>query len=209
MRRTVNDAPAPSPRLRMTTPSKACSRSFSPSMTLTDTRTVSPGTNPCRSFFSSPASTIRIASMMTISSLDKVGRQPALTHAVHPFLFFGRQVRRLQEIGPALPRPPHGPQTTPARDSRVVSRDEDVRHREPAEHLGAGVLRMLEQPAGERVVGRRAVLAQHPRQEARHGLRDDEGRELTAGQHVVADRQLLVHEVKAHPLVYALVPTAH
>src|SRR3989454_9880515 len=63
MRRTVNDARAPSPRRRMTMPSKSCVRSFSPSTTLTYTRTVSPAPNPSRSFLICPASTNRIASM--------------------------------------------------------------------------------------------------------------------------------------------------
>src|SRR2546429_3818822 len=49
MRRTVNEARAPSPRLRMTVPSKTCVRSFSPSITFTYTRTWSPGSKPSRS----------------------------------------------------------------------------------------------------------------------------------------------------------------
>ena len=43
-RRTVKVARAPSPRFRMMVPSKIWMRSFSPSMTFTWTRTLSPGT---------------------------------------------------------------------------------------------------------------------------------------------------------------------
>src|SRR5205809_258466 len=39
MRRTVNEARAPSPRLRMTVPSKTCVRSFSPSITRSEEHT--------------------------------------------------------------------------------------------------------------------------------------------------------------------------
>src|SRR5258706_338443 len=74
MRRTVKEARAPSPRLRITTPSKSCVRSFSPSTTLTCTRTVSPGPNPSRSFLSCPASIKRIASMTSSLSLWRPSR---------------------------------------------------------------------------------------------------------------------------------------
>ena len=66
------DARVPSPRLRMTMPSNICVRSFSPSTTLTCTRTVSPGANPSRSFLSCPASTNRIASI----ALTRRGASP-------------------------------------------------------------------------------------------------------------------------------------
>ena len=46
-----------------------------------------------------------------------------------------------------------------------------------------------------------------PGQQPRHGVDDDQRRELAAGQHVVADRQLEVDEV-ADPLVDALVARA-
>src|SRR5580765_6413557 len=126
MRRTVKDAPTPSPRFLMTTPSNACSRSFSPSMTFTEILTVSPGAKPPRSFLSSPASTIRIASMGPISSVDKVGRRPALSQAVHPLLFLRREVRRLQQVGPALPRPRERHDLAPPGDLAVVARQQDV-----------------------------------------------------------------------------------
>src|SRR5947207_5070357 len=164
MRRTVNDAPAPSPRLRITTPSKACSRSFSPSMTFTETRTVSPGSNAPRSFFSSPASTIRMASI-TVSSLVKIGRLlAALSQAVHPLLLFRGQVRRLQQVRPPLPRAPHRHEPAPARDAAVIARQQHLGRAEAAEHLGTRVLRMLEQPARERVPVGRLLLAEHPGQ---------------------------------------------
>src|SRR5712664_1229470 len=137
MRRTVNEAEVPAPRLRMTTPSKACSRSFSPSTTLTDTRIVSPGSKPPRSFFSCPASTMWMACMSRGSSLEIVIGRPALIEARHPLLLFGRQVRRLQQIPPPLPRPPDGHDALPPVDPGVVAGSQNLRHGPLGEHLGA------------------------------------------------------------------------
>src|SRR5215831_16188437 len=209
MRRTVKDAPAPSPRRRITTPSNAWSRSFSPSMTFTDTLTVSPGTNPTRSFLSSPASTIRIASISPISSVDVVGRRPALSKAVHPLLFLGRQVRRLEQLRAPLPRAPHGHDAPPAPNPAVIAREQDRWDRPVAEHLGARVLRVLEQAPRERVVRGGGLLAERAGHESRHRLGDHEGGQLAAAEHVVADRQLLIHEMLAHALVHTLVAAAH
>src|SRR5688500_4739350 len=209
MRRTVKDALAPPPRLRITTPSKAWSRSFSPSTTLTCTRTVSPGANPPRSFFSCPASTIRIASMASRApSLDVVRGPAALAESVHPLLLFGREVRRLEDVRPALPRPPHGHHPAPALDLGVVAAEQQRRHLPAAEPLGPRVLGVLEESPRERVVLRRRRVAEDARQEARHRVGHHEGGGLAARQHVVADRELLVHQVLAHPLVHPLVAAA-
>src|ERR1700675_2254413 len=166
MRRTVNEALTPSPRLRINTPSKAWSRSFSPSTTLTDTRTVSPGTKPARSFFSCPASTMRIACMTRGSLLEIVLRRPALAEARHPLLLFRREVRRLQQIPPPLPRPPDGHDALPPFDPGVVTRAQNLRHGAVPEHLGARVLRMLEEAPRERIPRRSPLVAQGAGQES-------------------------------------------
>src|SRR5947207_1237726 len=124
MRRTVNDARAPSPRRRMTMPSKSCVRSFSPSTTLTSTRTVSPGPNPSRSFLICPASTKRIASMTSSLSLgcggvDLLRRLPTLESFDEPPLV-GCQIRVLQEVRPGPPRDPERLHPPPPRDPRVI-----------------------------------------------------------------------------------------
>src|SRR5262245_60268772 len=119
IRRTVNDAPAPPPRFLITTPSNACRRSFSPSTTFTDTRTVSPGSNPPRSRLSSAASTIWMASI-GLSSLDEIGRSPPVAEPVGPLLFLRREVRGEQEIRPALPRAPDRHHPPPPRDPTVA-----------------------------------------------------------------------------------------
>src|SRR3990170_534320 len=209
MRRTVNEALTPSPRLRITTPSKTWIRSFSPSTTLTDTRTVSPGTRPARSFFSCPASTMRIACMIRGSLLEIVLGRPALAEPRHPLLLFRREVRRLQQIPPTLPRPPDGHDALPPLDPGVIARAQHFRNGAAPEHLWARVLRMLEQAPRERIPRGRPLVAQGAGQKPRHRFAYDQRRRLAARQHVVADGQLLVHEMLAHPFVHALVAPAH
>src|SRR4030095_5995004 len=128
MRRTVKDALAPPPRFRMTTPSKACSRSFSPSPTLTCTRTVSPGAKPPRSFLSCPASTSRIASMASSApSLDVIRGLAPLAESVPPLLLLGREVRDLEKLRAAPPCPPHRHHAPPALQAGVVAAQQDRR----------------------------------------------------------------------------------
>src|SRR3990172_6973326 len=153
MRRTVKEAPLPPPRLRITTPSNACSRSFSPSMTLTQTLTVSPGRKPPRSFLSSPASTMRIASIIgSLPLVHEVRWHSALAEPIGPLLLFRRQIGRLEQLGPALPCPPDGHQAPPAGDPAVVPGEQDLRHLPVVEHFRPRELRVLEQPARERVL---------------------------------------------------------
>src|SRR5262245_12790377 len=208
----------PPPRWRITTPSKAWRRSFSPSMTLTETFTVSPGPKPLRSFLSCPASTILMASMtapllVSFGGLCDEVRGPAtLAEPVHPFLLFRREVGRLQEIGPAPPCPPHRHDPPPLRDAAVVAREQRRRHAEPAPDLWAGVLGMLQEPRGsarERVVLRRIVLAEDAGPEPRDRVGNHQRGQLAPGEDVVADRQLLVDDALAEALVHALVAPAH
>ena len=54
-------------------------------------------------------------------------------------------------------------------------------------------------PVGERLVGRRLVVAHHAGHEPSDRLDHDQRRDLTAGQHEVADRELAVDQVVARP----------
>jgi hypothetical protein len=94
-------------------------------------------------------------------------------------------------------------------DRLVVAAGQDLRDRPIAEHRWAGVLRVLEQPGGERlVVGRRGV-AEHARHEPRDRVDHARRAELAAGQHEVAERDLLVDARVEHALIDALVAAAH
>src|SRR3989449_4597431 len=144
MRRTVNEARAPSPRLRRTVPSKLGVRSFPPSMPFTCTRPWSPGSNPWRSFWSCDASTMRIASMpfVPLCSRGRRRRLSALELLDQPPLFV-RQARRREELGAPPPRQPQGLLAPPARHARVVAGQQHLRHPRAAKLLGARVLRRL------------------------------------------------------------------
>src|SRR3954468_18787687 len=84
----------------------------------------------------------------------------------------------------------------------VVPGDEHVRHPQSAKLLRPRVVRMVEE-AGlrERVLLHRLAPPDHTGHEPGHGLQHDEGRDLAARQHVVADRVLLGREALDDPLV--------
>src|SRR6266851_5204004 len=100
-----------------------------------------------------------------------VVRRPALSKAVHPLLLLVREIRRLQQLPSPLPCPPHGHEALPPLDQRVIARAEHVRHPPALEDLGAGVLRVLEQPPGERIPRGGARVAEGARLKSRHRLR--------------------------------------
>src|SRR2546422_8956805 len=175
MRRTVKEARTPSPRLRMTTPSNACSRSFSPSMTFTCTRTVSPGAKLLRSFLSCPASTSRMASMTSSLSRSLLGRVAPL-EPFYQLALLGGEGRPLQQLRPRPPRAVQRLRPPPARDARVIAREQHRRHPRAAELLGARVLRRLQQAVGERLALGRALASEHAGEPAHHRVRHDERR---------------------------------
>ena len=63
-------------------------------------------------------------------------------------------------------------------------------------------------PSAERLLAGRRLVAHHARHQPGDRLDHDEGGRLPAGQHEVADRQLAVDQVRAHPLVDPLVAPA-
>src|SRR5712691_9629431 len=147
MRRTVNDARMPSPRRRMTTPSNACVRSFSPSTTLTCTRTVSPGANALRSFLICPASTNRIASMTVVPSLAApLLRLLTAFESFQQLAIIRRQLGVRQQIGARPPRQPQRLAPAPTRDARVIAGQQHRRHPRAKELFRARVLRRLQEP---------------------------------------------------------------
>src|SRR5438874_11032503 len=172
MRRTVNEARAPSPRLRMTVPSKICVRSFSPSMTFTCTRTWSPGSNPCRSFLSCAASTMRIASMtfVPLCSRGRRRRLSALEPLDQPPLLV-RQTRLREELGAPPPRPPQGLLPPPARHACVVAGQQHLRHPRAPKLFGPRILRRLQQPRRDRLALGGAFPASTARHQAHHPIR--------------------------------------
>ena len=72
----------------------------------------------------------------------------------------------------------------------------------------AGVLGIFQQPRGEALVFAGFVGAQHPRHQPGHRVDHHQRPQLAAGEHVVADGQLLVDHRVQRPLVHALVVAA-
>ena len=117
-----------------------------------------------------------------------------------------RPARRDRAGGPSVRRSAWA--APPAGDPGVVARAQHLGHG-PAPELGRPrVLRVLEPPVGERLLGRRRLVAHDARHQPRHRLDHDERRGLAAGEDEVADRQLAVAEMVGDPLVDALVATA-
>src|SRR5215471_20525789 len=111
-----------------------------------------------------------MACMTDRSLVEIVVGGPALLEARHPLLLFRREIRRLQEIPPPLPRPPHGHDALPSFDARVIPGAQDLRHRETGEDLGSRVLGMLEESPREGVARRSLLVAQRSGAEPRHRL---------------------------------------
>ena len=93
----------------------------------------------------------------------------------------------------------------------MVAGKQDIGHAHAAEISGTRVLLVLEEASaggrGEALVHVAHVVAERTGNQAHHGVRHDERRELAAGEHVVADAEALVRELVG-PLVHTLVATA-
>src|SRR5712692_5496010 len=194
------------PRLRrMTTPSKIWMRSLSPSLILVCTRTVSPTRN-CGSWartsgltFRSSTSSIAFERIFDSSCSDLfVYRSPKNRF---PSSLFAGKVRS------ALARPRQRLLFPPLGDLCVIAREKDFWHFQPAKLGGAGVVRALEEPLAEALDLDALRVAHHPGHQPRHGVDHRQRGELAAGEHEIAEGNLLVDEGD-DPLVHALVAAA-
>lgn len=86
----------------------------------------------------------------------------------------------------------------------VVPAHEHLRHGASAPHGRPRVLRVLEQAVEMAFLLEADVLGEHARQHARHGVRQDDGRQLAAGEHEIADGDLLHAVFLEHALIHAL-----
>ena len=96
----------------------------------------------------------------------------------------------------------------PLGDGAVVSREEHLRYPAPVPFLRAGVLRELQQSVVVALDAVGVLIRKHPGLEPRHSVRDYQRGKLTAGQHIISDRQLLHFKLVQHALIYALVVAA-
>src|SRR5690606_31572622 len=119
-------------------------------------------------------------------------------------LVLSAELGRRQEVGAAQERAAQRLAAAPGRDVAVVPRQEDLRDAQAAELGRAGVLRVVEQAGGERVLAMALLVTQRAGQQARDGLDHAQRRQLAAHEDEVSDRHLAGDEA-LHPRVEALV----
>src|SRR5262245_52794766 len=177
----------------MTRPEKSCTRSFSSSLPFFSTTSVMTTPTSTLSPTSKESGSLRrygfsISASFLIScpSSVPVAGLPATQRCLLPRLLLA-----------------------PPRDTRVVAREEDLRHALPPELRGPRVLGTFDRIAFRERLRRGGVLrAERAGQEPRDGVRDGHRGDLAAGHHVVADGELLGRERLADPFVEALVAAA-
>src|SRR5712691_8653661 len=99
----------------------------------------------------------------------------------------------IEELRPPEPGAAERLLQPPALDLRMVAREKHRRHRLARVRFRPRVLRAVEQPVHERVLLGRQPVPERTGQLPHHGIDHDHRRELAAREHIVADRQLLVH----------------
>ena len=132
----------------------------------------------------------------------------ARTPPAGALVLVGQAAPGVDQVGPARERAGQRLRPAPPGDPAVVAERSTSGTSQPRNVGRPGVLRVLEQPVGEGLVVGRRVVAHDAGHEPGDRLEHDHRGHLAAGQHVVADRQLAVDEVVAHPLVDALVAAA-
>ena len=92
----------------------------------------------------------------------------------------------------------------------MMPRQQNVRDRAALPFGGAGVLRVFEQAVVVAFFLKAHVLRQHAGDHAGDAVDQHERGQLAAGEHIVADRDLLVHKRVEHPLVHPFImPAQH
>ena len=115
---------------------------------------------------------------------------------------FPKEVRALYERAfQTLPRAPRF-------NFGVIAATQHLGHGAPLPRLGAGILRVLEPARPMALAGVALGVRQHARHHAADAVRDDHRAELAAGEHKVADGELLVHARLDEALIHALIMTA-
>ena len=97
---------------------------------------------------------------------------------------------------------------TPPGDLGVVARSQHGRDGPTPELGGAGVVGIFEQAIRERLFGRRLIVAQNTGHQPGDGLENQQGTDLTTGQHHITDGDLPVDQMLSNPLVDPFVAAA-
>src|SRR5580704_7727458 len=118
--RTVNEELSPRLLRAITTPSYACTRSRSPSTTLTCTTTVSPGLNSGTLRVMRRLSRSWIILFMSLTSILFRGRSGG-RQLIQYARLLGRELPRRNQVGPAALRPLDRALQAPAADAGMVA----------------------------------------------------------------------------------------
>src|ERR1700736_6210986 len=177
----------------MHTPSKAWTRSRSPSTTLTLTRTVSPGRK---------SGTARRASSLLTSSWSSVCIR---FMALPPTLRLPRPAVPGEVAVPQI-RAPHlrrrfRLRLAPLADLLVMTRQQHFGHRAPLPQLRPGVVGIFEQSPREALLVQRRRIADHAGQQPHAGVDQRDRRRLAARQHEIAEADLFEAARLDDPLV--------
>src|SRR5687768_10604867 len=180
--RTVNEARTPPRCMPMTMPSNTWIRSLSPSRTLTCTFTVSPACICGRS----------VICVFSTTSIAPMGNSLLRFHQLtQDFLLFHVQLRVGQQIRPPQQRQLERLTLAPLAYLAVMARDQHVGNLPVSKLRRPREVRIIEQPARERIARDRIFIADDPGNEPRNRIDNHKRRQLAAAQHVIADRQLL------------------
>ena len=95
-----------------------------------------------------------------------------------------------------------------AATSRMVARQQHIRHTPPVPLGGPCIVRVFQQPPRETLLLGARRRPHHPGQQPHHASSNTSAAGSPAGKHVVADADLLQRPGLDHPLVHALVPPA-
>src|SRR3990170_1410147 len=174
--RTVNDARTPPRCMPMTMPSNTWMRSLSPSRTLTCTFTVSPACICGRS----------VICVFSTTSIAPMGDSLLRFHQLsQDFLLFHIQLGVRQQIGPPQQRQLERLTLAPLANLAVMARDQHVGNFPVSILRRPRVVRIIEQPARERIARDRIFVSDDPWNQSGNRIDDDERRQLAAAQHVV------------------------
>jgi hypothetical protein len=95
----------------------------------------------------------------------------------------------------------------PGFDGGMIAGEQDVWHLPPAKAFGSGVVWVVENSGGERILDGAAFIAQHAWDKADDRIGDDESSQRSIREHVVPNGNFVIRQVISDTLVNAFVMT--
>src|SRR5689334_8253698 len=187
----------------MQTPSKACTRSRSPSTTFTLTFTVSPGRKSGSFAVSFSLATCAASIFVRVVISVFLSSRTLVSETLGPlFLING------PKIGPPQFRRRFGLGVTPGLDLLVVAGEQHLRHLQALPLRRPRVMRVLQEARLETLLLQRLLGAHDTGQEANAGIDHRQSRRFAARKDDVAEADLEQPAGLDHPLIEPLVAAA-